>query len=274
MSFSKNKISINIIMPQSKKLNEAQVKALIRDELDQELEDKHAIVSYQDKGLNAGIPSGLVFNDQGNFYRLLAPIEQSQTGEAGRKYNTRIGNEINLKRLDISSYLSYTYPTIGATSNLQNQKLAVRIMIVRAKNFGQYDKALDDMPTNLLLQTSSAAAGHVGSYDGEPLDSFSSINRDAFAVRYDKVHYLNAPTITFGATSTDTSSVPSKSVMWQHSIKFGKNGLKLKYANTTATEPDFPYFMIIGYSSMSAGTIPSNGLVRMSMFSRATYQDA
>lgn len=261
-------------MPQSKKLNEAQVKALIRDELDQELEDKHAIVSYQDKGLNAGIPSGLVFNDQGNFYRLLAPIEQSQTGEAGRKYNTRIGNEINLKRLDISSYLSYTYPTIGATSNLQNQKLAVRIMIVRAKNFGQYDKALDDMPTNLLLQTSSAAAGHVGSYDGEPLDSFSSINRDAFAVRYDKVHYLNAPTITFGATSTDTSSVPSKSVMWQHSIKFGKNGLKLKYANTTATEPDFPYFMIIGYSSMSAGTIPSNGLVRMSMFSRATYQDA
>lgn len=252
---------------------EKSVKALIRDELDQELEDKHAIVSYEDKGLNAGIPSGLVFNDQGNFYRLLAPIEQSQTGEAGRKYNTRIGNEINLKRLDLSSYLSYAYPTSG-TANYQNAKLAVRIMIVRAKNFGQYEKALDDMPTNLLLQTSSVAAGHVGPYDGSPLDSFSSINRDAFAVRYDKVHYLNAPVVTFGATSTNTSSIPSKSVLWQHSIKFGNNGLKLKYANTTATEPDFPYFMIVGYSSMSGATIPGNGLVRMTMFSRATYQDA
>ena len=261
-------------MPQSKKLNEAQVKALIRDELDQELEDKHAIVSYEDKGLNAAIPSGLVFNDQGNFYRLLAPIEQSQTGEAGRKYNTRIGNEINLKRLDIKSYLSYAYPTTGATANYQNAKLAVRVMIVRAKNFGQYDKALDDMPTDLLLQTSSAAAGHVGAYTGSPLDSFSAINRDAFAVRYDRVHYLNAPTITYGATSADIVAVPSKSVLWEHSIKFGKNGLKLHYSNTGATEPDFPYFMIIGYSSMSGGSVPGNGLVRMSMFSRATYQDA
>lgn len=254
---------------------EQSVKALIRDELDQELEDKLAITDYEDTFIKAAIPSGQVFNNQGSFYRLLAPIEQSTTAEAGRKYNTRIGNEISLKHLDLNGYLSYAYNQVGASSAPQNVKLAVRVMIVRAKKYGQYAVALDDMPTDVLLQTSSDAAGNVGAFTGAPLDSFSAINRDAFAVRYDKTFYLNAPTITYGVTSTDTTQIPSALKMFKHKINFGKNGLKLTYSNTAATEPEnFPYFMVIGYSSMSAGSVPGDSLVRMSMFSKATYQDA
>lgn len=253
---------------------ERSVKQIVRKELDEELEDKLAIVSYEDKGLTANIPSGLVFNDQGSFYRLLAPVEQSTTAEAGRKYNTRIGNTINLKHIDLNGYLSYAYDSVG-TNAPQNNKLAVRVMIVRAKKYGQYDIALDDMPTDVLLQTASNASGNVGGYAGDPLDSFASINRDAFAVRYDKVFYLNAPVITYGATSTNTTTIPSALKMFKHRLTFGKNGLKLTYSNTDASEPEnFPYFMIVGYSSMTTNAIPGDSLVRMSMFSKATYQDA
>lgn len=254
---------------------ERSVKQIVRKELDEELEDKNAIVSYQDTFIKAPIPSGAVFNNQGNFFRLLAPIEQSTQGEAGRKYNSRIGNEITLKHLDLNGYLSYSYATTGATSNYQNAKLAVRVMIVRAKKYNQYDIALDEMPTDMLLTTASNTSGNVGSFTGLPLDSFSAINRDAFAVRYDRVHYLNAPTITYGTTSTDTVAVPSSNKIFKHRLTFGKNGLKLNYSNTNATEPEnFPYFMVIGYSSMSGSSAPGNSLVRMSLFSKAVYQDA
>lgn len=253
---------------------EKEVKKIVRNEIDDDLEDKCAIVSYEDKSLTASIPSGLVFNDQGSFYRLLAPVSQSTTSEAGRKYNTRIGNEITLKHIDLHGYLNYAYDSVG-TSAPQNAKLAVRVMIVKAKKYGQYDVALDAMPTDVLLQTSSNASGNVGGYAGNPLDSFATINRDAFSVRYDKVHYLNAPTITYGTTSTNTTTNPSALKMFRHRMNFGKNGLKLTYSNTDASEPEnFPYFMIVGYSSMVTNVIPGDGLVRFSMFSKASFQDA
>lgn len=260
--------------PRVSKRFEKNVKDIVRKELDEEIEDKLAIISYEDKGLTAAVPSGQVFNNQGTFYRILAPVAQSTTAEAGRKYNTRIGNEIRLKHIDLNGYLNYAYDSVG-TSSPQNSKLAVRVMIVKAKKYGQYDIALDDMPTDVLLQTSSDAAGNVGPYTGTPLDSFSSINRDAFSVRYDKVHYLNAPVITYGATSTNTTPIPSGLKMFKHRLSFGKNGLKLTYSNTGSTEPEnFPYFCIFSYSSMVTNVIPGDSLVRMSMFSKATFQDA
>ena len=74
--------------PNSKRF-EKSVKSIVLKELEQELEEKHAIAEYQNIAIDRTIPSGIVLNSDnaaatGNFYKILPEIEQSATGEAGR----------------------------------------------------------------------------------------------------------------------------------------------------------------------------------------------
>lgn len=258
--------------PKLSKRTEKAVKAIIRKELSHELEEKTSVQDYENQQINAAIPHGLVFNEQGNFYKLLPPITQSTTGEAGRKYNTRIGSEIILKSLRVKGFCSYNYATTGASTNYQNAKLAVRVMIVKAKDYNEANLAFDNMPTDRLLCSDTGV--NTRAFNGDNLSSFAKINRDAFTVKYDKVIYLNAPTITYGATSTDTTAVPSANKLWSHTMRFGKKGLKLKFQNTNDSVPNFPYWLMIGYSSCSGVAVPGNALVRMSVQCLGKYTDA
>ncbi len=50
-------------------------------------------------------------------------------------------------------------------------------------------------------------------------------------------------------------------------MKFGKMGLKIKYSDKDYIEPNnFPYFMAIGYSSMSGSGQPSDDLIHIKSF--------
>jgi len=112
-------------------------------------------------------------------------------------------------------------------------------------------------------------------FQGFPLDPFRAINRDTFSVRYDKVHYLDAPVILPGSTQPDVTVVPSRSKLFSHKLKFGKNGLKLKYSTSTDLNPNnFPYFMLVGYGTMSGTGRPNDDLVSMTMSCVGTYTDA
>ena len=109
------------------------------------------------------------------------------------------------------------------------------------------------------------------------MDSFRDINRDAFAVRYDKVHYLNAPVeIPGGATlSSDFGVVPSGLKLFRKKLKFGKNGMKLTFSNQQDNESEnFPYILLVGYSSLSGVSRPNNNLIDMSITCSAKYTDA
>ncbi len=256
------------------------VKEIVRMQLSDEIEEKHAITDYADVLMKRTIPSGVVFSGQGNFFNILPEIEQSTTGEAGRAYNIRIGNEINLKSIDLHGYLSYNgSSTIQA--DLQNAKLAVRVMILRAKEINDGETLFDNMPTDTLIRFGSQAAGSsngASPYGGYTLDAFREINRDSFAVRYDEVHYLNSPVLLSGSgvdPDVDLAVVPSKLKIFKTRLKFGKNGLKLKYsAQSDVNANNFPYFMVVGYSSMSSSTRPDDNLVRMSMSCVGNYTDA
>lgn len=253
------------------------VKAIVKKELSNEIELKQSITQYQQVPINPIIPSGLVFNGQGNFFKLMPEIFQSTTGGAGSAYNERIGNEIMLKELDIHGYLSYntqSVPTIGI--NDENAKLAVRVMILRAKEINDQETLFDNMPTDTLIRFGNPTGGIAGPvpYSGAPLDSFSDINRDTFAVRYDKVHYLNGPTILNGIDDVKLSLVPTTLKMFRHKLTFGK-GLKLKYSLASDVNPNnFPYFMVIGYSSMFGTATPSGGLVNATFNISGKYTDA
>ncbi len=251
------------------------VKQIVQEELKEEIEEKHALIDYTSVPINAAIPSGVVFSGQGNFFKLLPEIEQSTTGSAGRAYNTCIGNEINLKSIDILGMLNYRFATATATE-YKNAKVAVRIMILRAKEINDAALLFDNMPTDTLIRFGTVASGSgPTSFAGAPTDPFRSINRDTFAVRYDKVHYIDAPVILQGtASNEDIPLVPSRSKMFKHKLTFGK-GLKLKYSASSDVEANnFPYFMVVGYGSQATSEVPADDLVGINMSVVGTYTDA
>lgn len=256
---------------------EKKVKTIVRDQLSKEIEEKHAITEYADVFVNRSIPSGVVVNGAGNFFKILPEIDQSVTGEAGRAYNTRIGNEICLKSIDLTGHISYANSNTSQI-NYANGKLAVRVMILRAKAVDDQELLFDNMPTDTLIRFGNQGAGApngTGSFGGFSLDAFRSLNRDTFSVRYDKVIYLDAPVILPGSTQPDITVIPSRSRLFKHKLTFGKNGLKLKYSAQADVNPNnFPYFLCIGYSSMSGTTQPDNQLVRCTMSCVGTYTDA
>jgi len=260
----------------NKQTFDKKVKNIVREQLSEEVEEKYAIIQYSDTPINAAIPSGVVFNNQGNFFQLMPPIVQSATGAAGKGYNTRIGNEISLKSLEVNGALSYNY-SLTTQTNYQNSKLALRVMILRAKNINDVGVLFDNMPTTDLLRFGDSSSIIVGpvAFTGAPLDSFSDINRDTFSVKYDKVHYLNSPVISPGTSSVDLSLIPSSSKIFKHKINFGKNGLRLKFDDINdSVANNFPYFMVMGYSSMAGLGTPANGLARVAINCVSTYTDA
>ncbi len=258
------------------------VKDVVIDELKKEIEEKHAITEYQNIAVDRTIPSGVVVNADsaattGNFYKILPEIEQSATGEAGRAYNTRIGNEICLKEIDIHGYLSHADDATNDIS-LPNSRLAVRVMILRAKEINDGEVLFNNMPTDTLLRFGNFdATGTSGPapFGGFVLDPFRDINRDTFSVRYDKVHQVNAPVLIGGTSSVTTGVIPSTTRIFRHKLSFGKRGLKLKYSASTDLEPNnFPYFLCIGYSSTTGSNAPENGKVKCTLSCVGTYTDA
>jgi len=268
--------------PEKKGMSPYELRKIIRKELSNELEEKHACCDYQNIAIQRNIPSGVVFNadeigSTGNFYKILPEITQSITGETGRAYNTRIGNEITLKEIDLKGFLSHADDATNDIS-LPNSRLAVRVMILRAKEINDGQLLFNNMPTDTLLRFGNwDSTGNAGptNFGGFVLDPFRDLNRDTFSVRYDQTFQVDAPVLIGGLSSTTAGVIPSTTKFWQHKLKFGDKGLKLKYSQETDLEPNnFPYFLCVGYSSTTGTTGPENNKVRMTLSCVGTYTDA
>lgn len=249
------------------------VQEIVRKQIAQEVEEKHSIVDYV-RTVNPAIVGGNVTSNP-NFFQLMPEISQSVSGQAGKAYNTRIGNEINLKEIEVNGFINYANER--ALDNT-NAKLAVRIMILRAKEINDQENLFLNMPTDSLIRFGNFASGTpngASSYDGFTLDSFRDINRDAFSVRYDKIINLNADRVISGTTQVTTTYTPSGVKRFSHKLKFGKSGLKLKYSSQADEQANnMPYFMVIGYSSMTENIVPSLALVDVNCSIVGTYTDA
>lgn len=251
------------------------VQQIVRKELAEEMEEKQAIVQYDNIPLVRSIPSGTVFNGQGNFFQLLPVISQSTTGEAGRAYGERVGNEISLKKLTLKYFLNYNQPD-ALEIRPQDHKIAVRVMILKCKQYNDVTKAFDDMPTDKLIRfgTFNGVSGPAP-FNADPLDLHATINRDVFTVRYDKIHVLTAPVNISGATGVDLVAEPSGLKFGSKTLTFGKRGMKLKFSDNNDTiSNSFGYFMAVGYVSLSSPDKPASNLVNMTVNSSAIYTDA
>ncbi len=267
-------------MPRGKKNNKSLQKTIneaIDKKLENEIEVKYGLKDDPDKICTRDIASGNVAGNP-NFFRMMPNIHQSGNVPAGTpevgQYNQRIGNEINLKKIKISGYIGYNASSTTAV-DFENAKLAVRVMILRAKNISDVQELFANMPTDTLIRFGGDTTNGVGSYGGFTMDSWRDINRNTFAVRYDKVHYLNAPVILPGTSQPDVIGVPSGLKIIREELTFGKNGLKLKFENNSDLQPNnMPYFLVLGYTSMSSGLQPDQNLVRASFSFVSEYTDA
>ena len=248
-------------------------------------EVKEAVVEFQNRTPNAAILTGDVANDPiaarrpngslSNYYQLLPGIAQSVQGSAGRKYNTRIGNEIILKSIHIQGILNYAQ-TFATDVLPANKKIMVRFMILSQKRSGNFTTAFTNI-SNRMLTNGTNADENTGTFNGVALDSIRGINRDVFTVHYEKKMYLDAPVIVPGTTDPDVGIVPSLIKFVDKKIYFGgKNGLKLSFANASATVPEnFNPFICIGYSSVSTSNLAaSDGVVNFAYNATAQYTDA
>jgi len=257
-------------------VSEKRVKEIVINELKQELEEKKCLISYDNNTLNANIPSGDV-SSSFNYMRLLGPIDQisfsNTTGDQGQ-YNMRIGDEINLKSLDIKGFVSMNDLTINQQ---QNCRIGVRVMILKQKDENSDLGFVSNSHANELLENGDLAIPGPSSFTGRPLNLIQSINRDLYTVRYDKQFFLNQSLQIVGTSNVNRSTAGSDQTLkfFRHKLTFGKRGLKLKYSSGNADTPNnFGYVMVVGYTNLVDNAVATNGQVNITMNSVATYTDS
>jgi hypothetical protein len=251
---------------------EKSVKAIVRDELQEELEDKVAVIGISDVDLDTpSIPNGNV-SASSNVVRIFPLIAQGDG-----QYNQRVGNEIRLKHLDIKMLMNFNLAQLSTNEN-EDSAIGVRVMILKQKDQGSAVGAIEDFQGNKLLENGlvPTSAGPA-QFDGTTFNLLQKINREQFSVRYDKTFYMDAVyrQTTGGATTVSQSFFPPKTKVMSKRLTFGKNGLKLTYGDGGSTDPtNFPYVLVMGYASTVSNATPSNNLIRYSYTANASYTDA
>ena len=181
-----------------------EVKAEIKKALNEELEDKVAVIGATDLDIStSAIPTGDVLTSK-NFVRILPQIS-SGNGQ----YNFRDGNEIRLKELDIKMLINFALSDLSTATN-ENSGVGVRVMILRQKDQNSAPGALSDFQGDKLLENGEIVTPGPSSFSGKTFNLVQHINREQFSVRYDKTFYLDAVyrQSTAGSTSVSQSFLP------------------------------------------------------------------
>lgn len=260
-------------MGKPKKNLEKKVKDWVKDELQEELEEKHALIGKDTRIIpSPSIPSGNVSVNE-NFMRIFPDIFQGPG-----QYNNRIGNEIRLKHVDISMLLAWNRAVDLNPDSLDysDSALGIRVMILKQKDNEASAGALNNFQGDKLLENGNLITPQPSDFNGRTINLFQKINREQFAVRYDKVHYMERGLVInpSGVSNYVVSKAP-RPTYFKHRLKFGKRGLKLTFGNAGSVQPsNFPYFMVIGYVSTLQSAAPSNSLLNYSYSANAQFTDA
>ncbi len=261
-----------ITMPRNGKTSKTfakKVKEIVHDELQEELEEKHGLIGESNTRITtASIPFGNVGGFT-NFIRIFPGITQGDG-----QYNERVGNEIRLKKIDITMLLQYASgEDFPVPVDYQDASLGVRVMLLRQRDFSAVAGAEQNLQGNKLLE--SGPAGGPGSYQALTFNNLQKINREQFAVRYDKVHYIDR-NVGYNETGGQLAfSRPPRPQVMKHTLTFGKQGLKLTFGDAVSTDPtNFPYFLLVGYASTIDNIAPNDGIVQYSYSCNSQYTDA
>ncbi len=255
---------------------ESRVKEIVHNETKDDFELKKSVIAYDNNTLNANIPSGDVTSSM-NYMRLLGPITQVSYGQVSTDqggYNMRIGDEITLKHVDIKGFVSFNDLTINQQVNT---RVGVRVMILKQKDENSDVGFVTNSHADKMLEQGLTATPGPSAFTGKPLNAIQSINRELYTVRYDKTFYLSQPLQFTTGTDVRRNAGNTEHTLrfFQHKLKFGKKGLKLKFTDGNSEHANnFPYVMVIGYSNLVDNSAAQNGSINVSMSSTASYTDA
>lgn len=260
-----------MVKSDSTKRFQRKVKDIVRSELQEELEEKVAVIGANSEAIvTSAIPNGNVTGST-NLWPLFPVISQG-TGQ----YNRRTGNEISLKSLDLMGLINFRDGDGGSTqANYRNNTLGIRVMILKQKDMNSYQNTIEDFQGNKLLENGEISTPGPAAFTGTTFNLLQKINRDQFSVRYDKVLYMKRSR-EFNSGSTQLQfNQASHPVTFKKRLTFGKNGLKLTYGKgTDGTATNFPYVLVLGIASTADATVPDGALVEMSYTSSCKYTDA
>lgn len=245
------------------------VKAIVHEELQEELEEKHGLIGESNTRITtATIPFGNVAGFT-NFIDIFPPITQGDG-----QYNQRVGNEIRLKHIDITMLLQYAAgDDFPAPVDYQDASIGVRVMLLRQKDANSFANAKENLQGNKLLE--NGPAGGPSSYNALTFNNLQKINREQFAVRLDKTFYIDR-NVGYNASAGQLAfNRPPRPVVMKHRLSFGKQGLKLTFGDALSTNPtNLPYFLLVGYASTIDNIAPNDGIIQYSYSANSQYTDA
>lgn len=230
----------------------------VRAVLHKDVESKQAFASISSVAFNSGVTSSA---DQ------LAVLPTISQGTAD---NARIGDQLKGQRLNIKGAIVYN-PSTGSFGTYANARIAVRIMVVQPKQFGDYTSASSNFATwsSILLKKGGTTTGFTGVMN----DLWSPINTDAITKYYDKVMYINGP---YERTAVGGYQMLGSTKFFNISMKMRNKLLKFDASVAGGISPtNYAPILLIGYVHMD-GSAPDTltTAITAQYDSVFTYEDA
>lgn len=150
----------------------------VRAVIHKQAESKQAFASLPSTAFNSGM------NNTGDQQNILPTIANGTTD------NSRIGDQLRAQSLVVKGAVVYN-PSIGSFGTYPNTRLAVRMLIVQPKQYGDYTSVTNGFAvwSQYLLKK----GGTTSAFTGTLSDLWAPINTDAITKYYDKIMYINGP---------------------------------------------------------------------------------
>lgn len=217
-------------------------------------EDKQAFHSMNTVYFNGAV------NSDSEFYTLLPGVAQ------GSDTHNRIGDQIRGKYLEVKGHVQF----LLATDTDANCRIAVRLMVVSNKTTPSYYASNATVGYSKLL----SANGSNQQYAGDILSSYLPINREAFTVHYDRIHYMSISQL-YHAAATDIEVARDT----RYTTKFFTVRIPCKklmhFADGAAYPSNFNPQICLGYAHVDGSAADTaETQVTLTWVSKFVYEDA
>jgi len=187
----------------------------------------------------------------------------------GTAENQKLGNVIRLQSLNVRGVLTFTQ----AQASASNTRIGVRLLILKAKRFSDWNAAAIDFNTNYTKLLEGSLTGFTGNVS----DFNTPINHDYFSVVMDKRMYMSQSLISANAAlANSTSDNINTTKFINFNVPYSRRNVKYDQDFSTGEPIDYPYFMCVGYCKLDGASPDAPGTTYLTMQYTATakFEDA
>lgn len=188
-------------------------------------------------------------NATGDCLRIIPPVSNAVTGSA------LIGNEIRMQSLNLRGTLTFALSQTTANKT----RIGVRLTILRAKRFEDWNAAAVDFGTNFARLLDVPPTILSGQNLGTLTAFNTPINRDYFSVVSDKRYYMSQ---SLQAVGTTVNSTVYTTKFVNMNIPYSRRKVVYDQNFSGAEAVNYPYFMLINWCMLdgsSDATPPGSG---------------